>query len=414
MDLTSTPTIQGAMAGKRVALIHYWYVRRRGGERVLDVLAEMYPHADIFVMVADKGSMLPATSAHKITTSFLQKIPGSKRHYRSMMALYPLALEQFDLRGYDVVISQEAGMAKGVLTRARTFHLNYCHSPMRYVWEMYQEYKSRAPFGALGRAVYALSANYVRQMDCLAATRVNNFVASSRNAERRIRQVYGRSADVVYPPVDLAGLDPGREREDFYLVVSPLVAYKRVDLAIEACNLMRRRLVVIGEGEENGRLRHIAGPMVKFLGRVPDEVVRDHYSRCCAFLFPGEEDIGLAPIEAQGSGAPVIAYGAGGVLETVRGQFPCVGVDGNSTGVFFTTQTVESLAEAMLHFEDHESQFSAECIAAHAAHFAVDHFKEEMAALVEQRYREFNLRTDETWPQPETYIHSPAAVRRGP
>lgn len=414
MDLNRPSRFQGAMAGKRVALIHYWYVRRRGGERVLDVLAEMYPHADIFIMVADKRSMPPATAAHKITTSFLQKIPGSKRHYRSMMALYPLALEQFDLRDYEVVISQEAGMAKAVLTRARTFHLNYCHSPMRYVWEMYQEYKSKAPLGALGRAIYALSANYVRQMDCLAATRVNTFVASSRNAERRIRQVYGRSSDVVYPPVDLTGLDPGRRREDFYLVVSPLVAYKRVDLAIEACKRMGRKLVVIGKGEEAGRLRKMAGPTIEFLGSVPDDVVRDHYSRCRAFLFPGEEDIGLTPIEAQGAGAPVIGYGAGGVLETVRGQFPCAAVDGNSTGVFFTTQTVDCLAEAMLYFEDRESQFSAECIAAHAAQFAVDHYKAEMAALVEQRYLEFRLRTEEFRPQPETHIHSPAAVRRGP
>jgi glycosyltransferase involved in cell wall biosynthesis len=378
---------------------------------VLDVLAEMYPHADIFIMVADKSAMLPATAAHKITTSFLQKIPGAKRHYPRMMALYPLALEQFDLRDYDVVISHEAGMTKGVLTRARTFHLNYCHSPMRHVWEMYHEYKSKAPFGAVGRAVYALSANYIRQMDYLAAMRVNNFVASSRNAERRIRQVYRRSADVVYPPVDLAGLDPGRKRDDFYLVVSPLVAYKRIDLAIEACNRLGRKLVVIGKGEESDRLRKMAGRTVEFLGGVPDDVVRDHYSRCRAFLFPGEEDIGLTPIEAQGGGAPVIAYGAGGVLETVRGHFPDDLVNSNSTGIFFATQTLDCLAEAILHFENNDNQFCAKQIAAHASRFNVDHFKREMAALVERRFLEFNHERGESRSQPEEDVH-PAITAR--
>lgn len=399
MSLNRTLAYRDVMSGKRVALIHYWYVRRRGGERVLDVLAEMYPHSDIFTLFGDKSVMLPATAAHKITTSFLQKIPGAKRHYRSMMALYPLALEQFDLRDYDVVISHEAGMAKGVLTRAKTFHLNYCHSPMRYVWEMYQEYKSKAPLGAFGRAIYALSANYVRQMDYLAATRVTNFVASSRNSELRIRSVYGRSADVVYPPVDLSGLDSERQREDFYLVVSPMVAYKRVDLAIEACNLLRRRLVVIGEGQEAGRLRKMAGSTIQFLGNVPDDVVRDHYSRCRAFLFPGEEDIGLTPIEAQGSGAPVIAYGAGGALETVRGIFPGDFIDRDSTGIFFSTQTPDCLAEAIQYFETHDGRFSAQRIASHAARFDVEHFKAEMTTIVERRFEEFNLQIGGNRPQ---------------
>ncbi len=399
MNLSQSSLYREILSGKRVALIHYIYLRRRGGERVLDVLAEMYPHADIFVLLADKTAMLPATAEHKITTSFLQKIPGSKRHYRSMMALYPLALEQFDLREYDVVISQEAGMAKGVLTRAKTFHLNYCHSPMRYVWEMYQEYKSKAPLGMFGRAIYALSANYLRQMDYLAATRVTNFVASSRNAELRIRHVYGRSADVVYPPVDLAGLDPQRKREEFYLVVSPLVAYKRVDLAIEACNHLRRRLVVIGEGSEAGRLRKMAGRTIEFLGNAPDDVVRDHYSRCRAFLFPGEEDIGLTPIEAQGSGAPVIAYGAGGALETVRGIFPGDSVERDSTGVFFAIQSSDCLAAAIVYFEQNETRLSAQRIAGHAARFDVTHFKAEMASLVNRRLYEFNLEIGGIGPQ---------------
>jgi glycosyltransferase involved in cell wall biosynthesis len=365
----------------------------------------MYPQADIFTLVADKNVILPATAAHKITTSFLQKIPGSKKHYRSMMALYPLALEQFDLRDYDVVISQEAGMAKGVLTRARTFHLNYCHSPIRWAWEMYHDYKRKAPFGRIGRVAYALSAHYVRQMDYLAAVRVSNFVASSRNAQRRIRQVYGRSADVVYPPVDLSGCDPGQKREDFYLVVSPLVAYKRVDLAIEACNHLRRKLVVIGKGEEESRLRKIAGNTIEFLGGVPDSVVRDHYSRCRAFLFPGEEDIGLTPIEAQGAGAPVIAYGAGGALETVRGYFAGDPAPADPTGLFFADQTIDSVADAIQCFEQRDGQFRAEIIATHAAQFGVDRFKTEMSVLVERLFLEFHRGLEVTRPSNE-YVYT--------
>jgi glycosyltransferase involved in cell wall biosynthesis len=393
------------LSDRRVALIHYWYVHRRGGERVLDVLAEMYPNADIFMLVADKNTILPATAAHKITTSFLQNIPGVKKHYRNLMAFYPLALEQFDLRDYDVVISQEAGMAKGVLTRAGTFHLNYCHSPMRYVWEMYHDYKQKAPLGGLGRAIYALSANYVRQMDYLAAVRVTNFVASSHNAQRRILHVYGRAADVVYPPVDFSGLDPHQKREDFYLVVSPLVAYKRIDLAIEACSRTGRRLVVIGSGQEGERLRKLGRKTTEFLGGVPDAVVREYYSRCRAFLFPGEEDIGLTPIEAQGAGAPVIAYGAGGALETVRGYFPGDPLSSNPTGVFFADQRIDSLTDAIHFFERHEGRFCAEAIAAHAARFDTEHFKQGMAALVERRLQEFDLQKMAP-PQSEECIHS--------
>jgi glycosyltransferase involved in cell wall biosynthesis len=221
-------------------------------------------------------------------------------------------------------------------------------------------------------------------------------VASSRNAQRRIRQVYGRSADVVYPPVDLSGCHPYRKREDFYLVVSPLVAYKRVDLAIEVCNRLRRRLVVIGKGEEEAGLRRLAGKTIEFLGNVPDDVVRNYYGMCRAFLFPGEEDIGLTPIEAQGAGAPVIAYGAGGALETVRGWFPGDPAPADSTGLFFPQQTVDSLSDAIRRFEQQESGFCNETIARNAAQFGVEPFKREMSALVEKRYLEFNVGTEIT------------------
>jgi glycosyltransferase involved in cell wall biosynthesis len=380
----------GELQQLRIALVHYWYVRRRGGERVLDVLAEMFPQADLYIMVAEPKSMPPATAALKLTTSFLQKIPGAKRHYRKMMPLFPLALEQFNLNAYDLVISHEAGPAKGVLTRTRTCHVNYSHSPMRHIWEMYHEYRNEAPLGALGRAVYALSSNYLRQWDYAAAARVNHFIASSRNGALRIRKYYNRDAEIVYPPVDVSSFSPGEDgREDFYLVVSPLVIYKRVDLAIAACNALGRRLVIIGQGEEEGSLRKMAGRNVEFLGFQPDSIVREHYRKCRAFLFPGEEDIGLTPVEAQASGTPVIAYGAGGALETVRGFYPDDGFQPGASGVFFRHQTVDNMASAIRAFEIAEERFNRGAVAAHAAQFSAENFKLEMARALARVYADF-------------------------
>jgi glycosyltransferase involved in cell wall biosynthesis len=380
----------------RIALIHYWYVRRRGGERVLDTLAEMLPNADLFVMVAEPRSMPPSTAEHRLTTSFLQRIPGAKKHYRKMLPLFPLALESFNLDNYDLVLSHEAGPAKGVLTRARTCHINYCHSPMRYVWEMYQDYKQQAPGGPLGRAFYALSSHYVRQWDFAAAARVDHFLASSSNAAARIRKYYGRDAMVIYPPVDTARFTPAPRRDDFYLVVSPLVAYKRIDLAVQACNHLKRRLIVIGTGEESHRLRSLAGPTVKFLGNQPDEVVRDHFSRCRAFLFPGEEDVGLTPIEAQASGAPVIAFHAGGAIETVNGAMIDEPFQEGSTGLFFVRQTADELARAIIVFEQYESSFDALDMTANAAKFSSEQFKLRMTAELQSRCEQFFERSHHT------------------
>jgi glycosyltransferase involved in cell wall biosynthesis len=387
----------------RVALIHYWYVRRRGGERVLDVMAEMFPQADLFIMVAEPNNMPPATAAHKLTTSFLQRIPGAKRHYRKMLPLFPLALESFNLDDYDLVISHEAGPAKGVLTRSRTLHVNYCHSPMRYVWEMYQDYKLQAPGGRLGRAFYSACSHYVRQWDASAATRVDHFIASSSNAAARIRKYYRRDSTIVYPPVDLARFAPAASREDYYLVVSPLVAYKRVDLAIEACNQLGRRLVVIGAGEEMPRLAKLAGPTIELLGNQSDAVVREHYSRCRAFLFPGEEDIGLTPIEAQASGAPVIAFGSGGALETVQGVYADEPFRPGATGIFFRYQAPDSLRDAILAFEAAEPEFNALALVATAERFSTERFKASFSIELQRCCDEFFHR--------EHPVRSPALTR---
>lgn len=371
----------------RVALIHYWHLRRRGGERVFEVLADMFPHADIFMLLCDKASLSPKLASRNITVSILDRLPFARKNHRLLLPLFPHALEQFDLSQYDLVISQESGPAKGVLTGSDALHICYCHTPMRYLWDMYHHYYAEAPFGSLGRLFFALSSHSVRKWDFLASSRVDHFVASSRNSAGRIRKYYGRDSRVIYPPVDLQRFRlAGQPTGDFYLVVSPLVSYKRVDLAIRACNELRRPLVVIGSGEMESELRRIAGPTIKFLGFQPDQNVAEHFRNCRAFVFPGEEDIGLAPIEAQASGRPVIAYGRGGALETVAGIYPGENSDpARRSGVFFCEQTSEALCEAILAFEFLERQFSPAFIHTHAQRFDERHFRRDFAAFVASR-----------------------------
>ncbi len=373
----------------RVALVHYWYVRRRGGERVLEVVAEMFPQADLFVLLYDPQSLAEPLRTRNITSSFLQKLPGVKKYYRGLLPLYPLALEQFRLDEYDLVISLEAGPAKGVITRVATCHVCYCHSPMRYLWDMYHNYRDAAPGGMLGRAAFALATHYVRQWDFQSAARVDYFIASSENTARRVRKYYGRCSEVIYPPVDVGEFSIGDHHEDFYLVVSPLVAYKRVDLAVHACNALRRPLVVIGEGEEKRALQKMAGPTVRFLGHQPGDVVRDHYRRCRAFLFPGEEDIGLTPLEAQASGRPVIAFGRGGALETVIGVQPAACDPEQATGVFFDAQTWTAMTEAILRFETLEDRFRPYFIRDHVEPFDRSHFVEKMRRFIHEKVEEY-------------------------
>jgi len=377
-------------SGLRVALVHYWYVRRRGGERILGVLADMFPEADIFTIVYDPAALSNSVKSHKVTASFLQKLPKVKSYYRALLPFFPLALEQLRLSEYDLVISQESGPAKGVITRAGTCHVCYCHTPMRYLWDMYHDYLDDAPFGSLGRAFYALASHYVRQWDYASAARVDHFVASSQNGARRIRKYYGRGSDVIYPPVDIDSFSVSDSHDDFYLVVSPLVAYKRIDLAVAACNALGRRLMVIGDGPEKSALMKMAGPTVTFLGFQSDEIVREHYRRCRAFLFPGEEDIGLTPIEAQASGRPVIAYGRGGAVETVGGFYPAEDVNPEeATGVFFAKQSADALKEAILAFEEVEAKFSPALIRAQAERFDVSHFKGQLGDFIAKKIHEF-------------------------
>ena len=374
----------------RVALVHYWLVRRRGGEKVLEALAEMLPEADIFTLVLDRKSLKDSLRSHRIITSFLQRLPGAVRHYPKLLPLFPLALEQFRLDSYDLVISSESGPAKGVITPAHTCHICYCHSPMRYLWDMYHRYRASQGMGWFTRTVFSLSAHYMRFWDLATARRVDYFVANSRNVASRIRKHYRREAQVIHPPVMVSAGYISPATEDYYLVVGELVDYKRIDLAIEACNRLGRPLRIIGDGDQYRRLRRLAGPTVKFLGFLPDEAVRENYARCRALLFPGEEDFGMVPVEAQSFGRPVIAYGRGGALETVSGF--CAGDSlppELSTGVLFAEQTVDSLVEAMRAFESIESRLSSAYIRAQVQRFDVLRFKAEMSEFITGKMSEF-------------------------
>ncbi len=381
----------------RVAIVHYWFVKVRGGERVVEALADMFPEADLFTLVLDPEALPQSLQSRHFTTSFLQNTPGIKQHYKKLLPLFPLALEQFNLDDYDLVISSESGAAKGVLTRPRACHICYCHTPMRYIWDMYHQYRAKPGMGGLARLVFSLSAHYVRLWDYAAAARVDYFVANSQNVAHRIGKHYRRKATVINPPVDVCAGYISPEVDDYYLTVGQLVNYKRVDLAIEACNRLRRPLRIVGEGEEFERLRTLAGPTVKFMGHLPSQELRENYARCRALLFPGEEDFGIVPVEAQSFGRPVIAFGRGGALETVVGGSPTEpGAPEASTGIFFAEQSADSLAAAIRLFESNQSRFSPDFIQRHAQRFGESRFKAEMRAFIDARMLEFRNRQIET------------------
>jgi glycosyltransferase involved in cell wall biosynthesis len=359
----------------KVAIVHYWLIGMRGGEKVVEALCDMFPQADIFTHVYVPDAISEKIRRHSVNTSFIAKLPKAARHYQTYLPLMPLALEQLDLRGYDLVISSESGPAKGVIPPPSAVHLCYCHSPMRYLWNMFHEYRASAGF--LRRGAMPFIAHYLRMWDVTSAARVDQFVANSHNVAARIHRYYGRTAGVVNPPVDVAAFEKVTEdqREDYMLMVGELVAYKRPELAIRAFNQMKARLVVIGGGELLAQMRHLAGPTVSVLGPRPFADLRHHYARCKALIFPGEEDFGIVPVEAMASGTPVIAYGRGGALETV---IP------NLSGMLFEEASVDAIIAAVRAFND--TNFDADRIMAHAEAFRVERFTAQMKAQVDRLF----------------------------
>jgi glycosyltransferase involved in cell wall biosynthesis len=363
----------------RVAVVHHWFVTCGGGERVAECIAALFPSAEIFSLVSSPAG-LPATLAgRRLHTSFLQRLPLARTHHRHFLPFYPAATESLDLRGFDLVLSSESGPVKGVRLDPGAIHICYCHSPMRYLWDGYESY--RAAMGPLTRAAFSAAVPSVRKWDRAAAQRVTFFMANSAYVAERVRRCYGRESDVIHPPIDLQRVavvlrePPG----DHYLCVGRLVAYKRTEILLDACRRLGRTLRIVGTGPEEAKLRHLAGPGVKFLGQLSTTELWDEFARCRALLFAADEDFGMVPVEAQACGRPVIAYGAGGSLETIRGTGP------NATGTYFAKQTAGSAAEAITRWEhEGEPQFRSALAIEWAATFATSVFL--------KRYRDLVLR----------------------
>ena len=355
----------------KVAIVHYWLVGMRGGEKVVEALCEMYPQADIFTHVYVPKMVSDRIRQHRIIPTFINSLPRAARMYKTYLPLMPLALEQLDLRGYDLIISSESGPSKGIVPPSEALHVCYCHTPMRYIWNMYHDYRAGA--GRMTRLLMPPLSHYLRMWDVTSAARVDGFVANSATVAKRIRRYYGADSVVIHPPVDTSAFSIAAPSDlgDYHLMAGELVSYKRPDLAVRAFNEMKLKLVVIGGGEMLDEIRRLAGPTVTVMGSQPFEVLKQHYARCRALIFPGEEDFGMVPVEAMASGRPVIAYARGGATETV--------VDGVS-GVLFPEQTVDAISSAVRRLAGME--FDPAKIATHASQFGRAQFFEKMRGHV--------------------------------
>ena len=367
----------------KIAIVHDWLVTFAGAETVLAQILALYPTADLFTVV----DFMPEKDrqflhGRNIITTFIQQLPQSARRYRSYLPLMPWAIERLDLSAYDLILSSSHAVAKGVVTRPGQHHICYCHSPMRYAWDMREEYLREAGIDAGMRGWFArFLLERLRKWDYSNSSRISQIIANSGFIAERIRLSYGRDSVVVYPPVDTEYFTPGGEKADFYLAASRFVPYKRMNLIVQAFSRMpEKQLVVIGDGPQYEKARANAGPNVKFLGYQPRDVMRDYLRRARAFVFAAKEDFGILPVEAQACGTPVIAFGAGGALETVLG-LGCAGVE-RPTGIFFGEQTVESLMIAVAEFEKNEAAFLPENCRQNALRFTAAEFRRQFAAQV--------------------------------
>lgn len=371
---------------KKIAIVHDWLTGMRGGERCLEILCELYPEATLYTLLHNRGSVSETISRMHIRTSFVQKLPFVSSQYQKYLPLFPAAIEQFDLREYDLVISSSHCVAKGVITTPETCHICYCHTPMRYAWEMYYIYFSKNTVSPLFRWSIPFFMNYLRTWDERSSDRVDHFVANSENVKRRIGKHYRRQAQVIYPPVDTDYFELTGQQGEYYLVASALVPYKRVDLAVAAFNELGRPLLVIGEGSEKKKLVRMARENVRFMDWQPRHRLKEYYQGCKALIFPGEEDFGIVPVEAQACGKPVIAFGRGGATESVRGTYPNQNMISLPTGVFFYPQTGEALIEAVK-FSD-SAHLEPEVIRQHALRFDQKVFRQRIKDFTEKKLEE--------------------------
>jgi len=360
----------------KVALVHDWLNQMGGAEVVLEALVEMYPQAPIHTSIYWPQAMPQEYRSWNIHTSFLDKLPFVKRYHQLFLPLYPLAFENFDFTGYDLVISNKSGFCHGVITSPDTLHICYCLTPTRFLWD-YTAYAQRERLRGLARLALPPFLNYLRLWDRAAADRVDHFIAISRTVQRRIAKHYRRDSAIIYPPVDTTKFVPSDSHDDYFLIVSRLIPYKRIDLAVRAFNDLGLPLMIIGDGRDRDSLQALAKANIEFLGRVPDGKIGDYFARCRAFILPGQEDFCIAPVEAQAAGRPVIAYAAGGVLDTVS-----EGV----TGTFFHEQTSEALIEVIKEFD--ETAYDPAAIRRHAERFDRQVFKERLSEFIGEKYAE--------------------------
>ena len=355
----------------RAAIIHYWLLNMRGGEKVVEALCRLLPDADLFTLFYDPARVTDGIRSHRVQTSFLQPL---RRHYRRLLPLMPMALESFDLRGYDLVVSSESGPAKGVIVPSTARHVCYCHTPMRYLWDLYPAYRNEWTGSRWKRALMAPFANYLRLWDYASSARVDEFVANSEHVRRRIRKTYRRESLVVFPPVPVETFY-WKPSEDYYLIVSELVAYKRLDAAVRVFAANGRKLRIVGDGPEFKSLRRAGAPNIEFCGRVSDPDLRELYARCRAFLMPGEEDFGITAVEALASGKPVIALGRGGALETVPVTEPL-------GGILYAEATDKSLQAAIQQWDALEHASMAPALQAYATRFSEAEFASKMRPIL--------------------------------
>ena len=373
----------------KIAIVHDWLVTYAGAERVLAALCETWPEADLFAVIdflcdEDRARL----GGKRATTTFIQQLPKARSAYQKYLPLMPLAIEQLDMSAYDLVISSSHAVAKGVLTGPNQLHISYVHSPIRYAWDLQHQYLHEA---SLDRGLKAKLArmllHYMRMWDQRTASGVDEFIANSHFIAKRINKSYRRQSTVIYPPVDTSRFTLHEAKEDFYLTASRMVPYKKIPLIVEAFAAMPdKRLVVIGTGPEMERVREVAGANVTLMGYQSDEVLRQYMQRARAFVFAAEEDFGIAPIEAQACGTPVIAFARGGVLETIRGL-----EHEKPTGVFYPEQSIDSIVAAVRTFETHHQRISASNCRSNAERFGGERFKQEIKAFVEARIREVSL-----------------------
>ena len=360
----------------KTALVHDWMNQIGGAEDVLETLVEMYPNVPIYTSLYSAKRMPPHWQAWDIRSSFIDKLPFAARKQQLYFPVYPFAFETFDFRDYDLVVSNKSGFSHGIVTGPETLHICYCLTPTRYVWR-YHQYAEQERLGKLSRMAIQPFLTWLRVWDRVAADRVDHFVAISQEVRHRIAKIYRRDSVIIYPPVDTTRFEPSNRVDDYYLMVGRLVPYRRLDLLIAAFNKMKRPLLIAGSGRDRERLEALANDNIKFLGYVPDEELPDLMARCKAFMFPGEEDFGIAPIQAMAAGRPVIAYAGGGALDTV--------IDGQ-TGVLFKEQTVEGIIDAVEGFDP--NSVSPLTIRQHAEQYDTAVFKQKMHDFIVEKQEE--------------------------